>query len=222
METAKFCIMHGFDVKDDGSNIANIGKHINKETFEKGVESLYKSGLDILGHGEYKTPAQLGMGEILEKFDAVELRRDMASRISSISTDFHERIERDSRDASDAGSSVGNDIGEHTRQCFEFSRFDKSSSRVKFFFSTIADCELKPLTEKGKLVYKDGLVQYKVINKLNKYGLPQYVPMNIAYNMILNLCHDCENVQQLLDTLRNASMSNGLFYVAYTKLKALK
>ena len=222
METAKFCIMHGFDVKDDGSNIANIGKHINKETFEKGVESLYKSGLDILGHGEYKTPAQLGMGEILEKFDAVELRRDMASRISSISTDFHERIERDSRDASDAGSSVGNDIGEHTRQSFEFSRFDKSSSRVKFFFSTIADCELKPLTEKGKLVYKDGLVQYKVINKLNKYGLPQYVPMNIAYNMILNLCHDCENVQQLLDTLRNASMSNGLFYVAYTKLKALK
>lgn len=222
METAKFCIMHGFDVKDDGSNIANIGKHINKETFEKGVESLYKSGLDILGHGEYKTPAQLGMGEILEKFDAVELRRDMASRISSISTDFHERIERDSRDASDAGSSVGNDIGEHIRQCFEFSRFDKSSSRVKFFFSTIADCELKPLTEKGKLVYKDGLVQYKVINKLNKYGLPQYVPMNIAYNMILNLCHDCENVQQLLDTLRNASMSNGLFYVAYTKLKALK
>ena len=222
METAKFCIMHGFDVKDDGSNIANIGKHINKETFEKGVESLYKSGLDILGHGEYKTPAQLGMRELLEKFDAVELRRDMASRISSISTDFHERIERDSRDASDAGSSVGNDIGEHTRQCFEFSRFDKSSSRVKFFFSTIADCELKPLTEKGKLVYKDGLLQYKVINKLNKYGLPQYVPMHIAYNMILNLCHDCENVQQLLDTLRNASMSNGLFYVAYTKLKALK
>lgn len=222
METAKFCIMHGFDVKDDGSNIANIGKHINKETFEKGVESLYKSKLDILGHGEYKTPAQLGMRELLEKFDAVELRRDMASRISSISTDFHERIERDSRDASDAGSSIGNDIGEHTRQCFEFSRFDKSSSRVKFFFSTIADCELKPLTEKGKLVYKDGLVQYKVINKLNKYGLPQYVPMNIAYNMILNLCHNCENVQQLLDTLRNASMSNGLFYVAYTKLKALK
>lgn len=222
METAKFCIMHGFDVKDDGSNIANIGKHINKETFEKGVESLYKSKLDILGHGEYKTPAQLGMRELLEKFDAVELRRDMASRISSISTDFHERIERDSRDASDAGSSVGNDIGEHIRQCFEFSRFDKSSSRVKFFFSTIADCELKPLTEKGKLVYKDGLVQYKVINKLNKYGLPQYVPMNIAYNMILNLCHNCENVQQLLDTLRNASMSNGLFYVAYTKLKALK
>lgn len=222
METAKFCIMHGFDVKDDGSNIANIGKHINKETFEKGVESLYKSKLDILGHGEYKTPAQLGMRELLEKFDAVELRRDMASRISSISTDFHERIERDSRDASDAGSSVGNDIGEHTRQCFEFSRFDKSSSRVKFFFSTIADCELKPLAEKGKLVYKDGQVQYKVINKLNKYGLPQYVPMNIAYNMILNLCHDCENVQQLLDTLRNASMSNGLFYVAYTKLKALK
>ena len=214
--------MHGFDVKDDGSNIANIGKYINKETFEKGVESLYESGLDILGHDEYKTPAQLGMGEILEKFDAVELRRDMASRISSISTDFHERIERDSRDASDAGSSVGNDIGEHTRQCFEFSRFDKSSSRVKFFFSTIADCELKPLTEKGKLVYKDGQVQYKVINKLNKYGLPQYVPVNIAYNMILNLCHDCENVQQLLDTLRNASMSNGLFYVAYTKLKALK
>lgn len=222
METAKFCIMHGFDVKDDGSNIANIGKHINKETFEKGVESLYKSKLDILGHGEYKTPAQLGMRELLEKFDAVELRRDMASRISSISTDFHERIERDSRDASDAGSSVGNDIGEHTRQCFEFSRFNKSSSRVKFFFSTIADCELKPLTEKGKLVYKDGQVQYKVINKLNKYGLPQYVPVNIAYNMILNLCHDCENVQQLLDTLRNASMSNGLFYVAYTKLKALK
>lgn len=222
METAKFCIMHGFDVKDDGSNIANIGKHINKEIFEKGVESLYKSKLDILGHGEYKTPAQLGMRELLEKFDAVELRRDMASRISSISTDFHERIERDSRDASDAGSSIGNDIGEHTRQCFEFSRFDKSSSRVKFFFSTIADCELKPLTEKGKLVYKDGLVQYKVINKLNKYGLPQYIPMNIAYNMILNLCHNCENVQQLLDTLRNASMSNGLFYVAYTKLKALK
>jgi hypothetical protein len=46
--------------------------------------------------------------------------------------------------------------------------------------------------------------------------------MNVAYNMILNLCHDCENVQQLLDTLRNASMSNGLFYVAYVKLKALK
>ena len=222
MDTAKFCIMHGFDVKDDGSNIANIGKHINKETFEKGIESLYKSGLDVLGHGEYKTPAQLGMREILEKFDAFELRRDMASRISSISTDFHERIEDDSRAASDAGSSVGNDIGEHTRQCFEFSRFDKSSSRIKFFFATIADCELKPLTEKGKLVYKDGQVQYKVINKLNKYGLPQYVPMNVAYNMILNLCHDCENVQQLLDTLRNASMSNGLFYVAYVKLKALK
>lgn len=222
MDTAKFCIMHGFDIKDDGSNIANIGKHINKETFEKGIESLYKSGLDVLGHGEYKTPAQLGMREILEKFDAFELRRDMASRISSISTDFHERIEDDSRAASDAGSSVGNDIGEHTRQCFEFSRFDKSSSRVKFFFATIADCELKPLTEKGKLVYKDGQVQYKVINKLNKYGLPQYVPMNVAYNMILNLCHDCENVQQLLDTLRNASMSNGLFYVAYVKLKALK
>lgn len=215
-----YCILRAQGVDKSGRNVQQIGKHIDKETFKAGIDILYKQGYDIIGQKENTIPTigQLAMREIYEKFDNEILRDDIANDISIFSTDFIKVREKESiEDAQgDTKSVVGSSIGEHTRASYEFSRFDKTSSRVRFFFATIPDIVYgDPIEE-----IKNGKKQVKRSVKLalNEFGLPQYVPVNTMFNEILNVCHDVDSISELLNVLQTVGKEDPVYATVYTAL----
>lgn len=198
-ETAMFCIIHGQNLDKSGKNISTLGQNINKNTFKAGVEKWNKKGYDLFGESTSVPPTvgQLALREFYEKFDTETLRDDMAATLSIISTDYIKIREEESNIAAngDTNSVVGSSIGEHTRSSYEFSRFDKSSSRVRFLFATIPDMQYVPKTvvdENGrsKTVYTPQL-------NLNEFGLPTFVPVNAVFNEFLNMFHDVDTIGEL-------------------------
>ena len=110
------------------------------------------------------------MKEIYDNFDNEVLRDDIANDISVLSTDFVKQIEEDSVEDAQSDDVTNANIGEHTRSSYEFSRFSKTSSRVRFFFATIPDTKY----EKVKEIGQDGkpVVKQKEVLALNELGLP--------------------------------------------------
>lgn len=222
-ETVLFCIIQGQNVDKSGRNIQEIGKHIDKETFKLGIDKMLSQGYDIIGQkeGVIPTVGQLAMKEIYDNFDNEALRDDIANQISIISTDFNKIREEESIDDAQGDSeSVANaDIAEHTRASYEFSRFDKTSSRVRFFFATIPD-----------FVYGDPVEvienNKKIIKKpvklaLNELGLPQFVPVNVVFNEFLNYFHDVDSISELKTGLEYLSKEDPMFRVLYKAIEKM-
>lgn len=211
-----FCITQGFPVDSSGRNIQEIGKHINKETFKLGIEKLAKLGYDILGEkATVPTIGQLAMREMYENFNIDEIRDDIANDLSIISTDYQKIAEEESIEDAQSGDVVGASIGEHTRASYEFSRFDKTSSRVRFFFATIPDTVYKDIT-----VMEDGKPVVKKVPTLalNEFGLPKYVPVNSVFNEVLNLFHDIDTIDELKERLQYFAKEGSIYDTIYRKL----
>lgn len=201
-ETVKFCIIQGQNVDKSGRNIQNIGRHIDKETFKAGIDKLLKLGYDIIGQNtENPTVGQLAMRELYEKFDNEFLRDDLANQISIISTDYRKEIEDESIENAQGDSEdvKQSSIGEHTRASYEFSRFTKTSSRVRFFFATIPDSEYVNV----KTVDSNGnpIVVRKSRLALNDYGMPTFIPVKVMFNEFLNNFYDIDTYQELEDRM---------------------
>ena len=216
-QTVVFCIIKGQNVDQSGKNIQEIGKHIDKVTFKAGVDNLMKKGYDIFGEVEGTIPSvgQLAMREIYDNFDKEAIRDDIANAISIISTDYTKVIEEQSiEDAQGDGESVVNaNIGEHTRSSYEFSRFSKTSSRVRFFFATIPDAVYgKPIEQ-----VRDGkkIMTMPIKYALNEFGLPQFVPVNTVFNEFLNYFHDVDTVNELLDKLQVLAKEDPMYKILY-------
>jgi len=184
---------------------------------------MLKQGFDIIGQnveGELSV-GQLAMKELYEKFDNESLRDDIANYISSISTDYIKTREEESdEDAQGDEESVANaSIGEHTRASYEFSRFEKTSSRVRFFFATIPDTVYGEPVERvvnGK----------KVITKpqqlaANEFGLPQFVPVNVVFNEFLNYFHDVDTINELFDNLQLLAKDDPMYETLYLALNKI-
>jgi len=219
-ENVMFCILQGQNVDPSGRNIQEIGKHIDKETFLAGVEKLKKSNIDIFGEStDIPTVGQLAMKEIYDNFDNEFFRDDIANLISAISTDFTKEFEKESTEDAQSDDVTNASIGEHTRSSYEFSRFSKTSSRVRFFFATIPD------TMYEKAVVKDNNGNEKVVMKvklaLNEFGLPQYAPVNAVFNEFLNLFHDVDTLSELKARLELYAKEDPLYermYKAFDKI----
>ena len=219
-ENVMFCILQGQNVDPSGRNIQEIGKHIDKETFLAGVEKLKKSNIDIFGEStDIPTVGQLAMKEIYDNFDNEFFRDDIANLISAISTDFTKEFENESIEDAQSDDVTNASIGEHTRSSYEFSRFSKTSSRVRFFFATIPD------TMYEKTVVKDDNGKEKVVMKvklaLNEFGLPQYAPVNAVFNEFLNLFHDVDTLSELKARLELYAKEDPLYermYKAFDKI----
>ena len=211
-----FCITQGFPIDSSGRNIQEIGKHINKETFKLGIEKLAKNGYDILGENTtIPTIGQLAMREIYENFNMDEIRDDIANDLSIISTDYQKTFEEESNESAQSGDVMSASIGEHTRSSYEFSRFDKTSSRVRFFFATIPDTVYKEIT----VTENDKPVVKKVPTlALNEFGLPKYVPVNSVFNEVLNLFHDVDTINELKDRLEYFAKEGSIYDTIYRKI----
>lgn len=209
-QNVMFCILQGQNVDPSGRNISEIGKHIDKETFLAGVEKLKKNGIDIFGDTtQIPTVGQLAMKELYDNFDKDALRDDIANDISAISTDFVKEFEEQSIEDAQSDDVTNANIGEHTRSSYEFSRFSKTSSRVRFFFATIPDTKYEKVVTKNA----DGseTIKMNVVFALNEFGLPQYAPVHAVFNEFLNLFHDVDTFSELEARLEYFSKEDPLY-----------
>lgn len=220
-QNVMFCVLQGQNVDSSGRNIQEIGKHIDKETFLAGVEKLKKAGIDIFGDDtKIPTIGQLAMKEIYDNFDNDVLRDDIANDISFISTDFTKEFEEQSNEDAQSDDVTNASIGEHTRSSYEFSRFTKTSSRVRFFFATIPDTKYVRVVE--KLPNGQECVKMKVVFATNEFGLPQYAPVHAVFNEFLNLFHDVDTLSELKARLEYFAKEDPLYerlYKAFDKVE---
>ena len=211
-----FCITQGFPVDSSGRNIVELGRHITKETFKIGVDKLLKAGYDVIGQNtETPSVGQLAMRELYDKFDNENIKDDIANDISILSTDFVKIREEESDEDAQGDDVTAANIGEHTRSPYEFSRFEKTSSRVRFFFATIPDTTYREVktVEDGKQTIK------KVpVLALNEFGLPQYIPVNTAFNEFLNFFHDIDSLSELSDRLEYLAKEDSMYKTIYLRI----
>lgn len=219
-ETVTMCIMMGQNVDQSGRNINEVGRHIDKETFLAGATKLAKLGYDVLGQ-TVETPSvtQLAMKEIYDKFNYGNIRDDIADQISFISTDYVKQIENESTEDADGGEATNANIGEHTKSSYEFSRFSKTTSRVRFFFATIPDTEYKKVTttdENGNTVVRK--IEQLALNEL---GMPSFVPVNTVFNEVLNLFHDVDTVYELISSMQRLAKEDPMYTRLHSALKRI-
>jgi len=189
--TIVYAMILGNNVDHSGANIQKL--QITKEAFMRGINVCLAQGYDLIGQKtKERSVGQLAMNELYEKFDYIA--DDIAAAISDISTDYRKVTEEEEEENRNSDEVAESDFGEHTKASYEFNRFDKTSSRVRFFFSTIPAQEFAYRKQDGKIV------KYNVPS-LNYLGLPEYVNMNYAFNDVLNNVHDVDTVDELLERL---------------------
>ena len=216
-----FCVLQGQNVDISGRNIHEIGRHIDKETFLAGAEKIKKYNIDVFGDSsEIPTVGQLAMKELYDNFDKDAIRDDIASDISFISTDFAKQFEEDSVIDAQSDDVTNANIGEHTRSSYEFSRFEKTSSRVRFFFATIPDTKYEKVVE--KLPNGTEQVKMKVVLATNEFGLPQYAPVHAVFNEFLNLFHSVDTLSELEARLEYFAKEDPLYERLYKAFKKVK
>ena len=190
-KTLLMSLVLGQHIDYSGSNIEYT--KIDKDTVDKGIQALNKNGFDILGeHTTEPTVGQKAFKEIMDNFEYVQ--DDLAAAFSQISTDYIKITEQEDADNANGDSeSVQNaNIGEHTRSSYEFNRFDKTSSRVRFFFSTI------PAMED---IYDDKQKKVVTVFQKNVLGLPQFIDVNYMFNDALNNLYDIDSLTELTERL---------------------
>lgn len=178
-----YLLMVGNRVDPSGNNIT--GMQITKQALKTGIDIVNRNGLDLLGeNSENLTAGQLALKEIYEKLDQPGIKDRIAASVQALTTKAKEIEDENTENADgDEESVLAASIGEHTRSSYEFSRFDKTSQRVKFFLSTVP-----AQNEDGSL-------------KLNEYGLPSYMNQNYVFNEVISQLCDCNTVQEILDKL---------------------
>lgn len=103
---------------------------------------------------------------------------------------------------------MSKNIDQYDKSSFESSKIDALPDNVKFFFSTI------PYMTKTN----DG-IQLDLTK--NKFGQPQFMPMNQVYNLLVNELYKCESIQELDKTLQAKSEQTPLYTYVYNKFHAL-
>ena len=194
-DTAVYLLSIGQHIELSGANVQEI--KISPDILKAGAEKLKKYGFDIFGKEGERTVGQAAMQEVLDKFYAVS--DDLAARFANISTDYVKKFENEEREKLDGDeeSIKSANYEEQIKASYEFSKFDKSSSRVKFFFSLMPQLEY---TESGKIRY--------VTNSL---GMPKLIPMNYVFNEVLISLWDVDTIDELLNRLTDLSKDNPMF-----------
>ena len=182
--TTFYCMMLGQDIDLSGKNVSKT--KINRDVFMKGAERLKAEGYDIFGTDvdpEMKSPGQLAMSEMYLNLD--EVSDDIAAMFAVISTDY-KKLKREEKEEDLDGdeTSIASAWDENFfKWDYEFSRFDKSTSRVKYFFSSIPDME-----------YDENM---NFVLSRNSLGMPQMLPMKYVFNEVLSQLWDIDTLDEL-------------------------
>lgn len=201
-----YCVITGQNVDVSGSTIQNI--QITRDAFMKGADKLSKHGFDIFGKNvdpEKRSAAQLAMAEMYVRFDAIA--DDIASMVSAISTDYRKIMQQEGRSDADGGEAMSSYDENFFKLSYEFDKFDKTTSRVKFFFSTIPDLEFSDDSHK---TYK---------HATNSLGLPQFVPMNFVYNNVLSHLWDVDTIEEVVARLTHLAVQDPMYAIIANNIR---
>lgn len=198
--TAFYCIMLGQQIDLSGKNVSST--KINRKTFMRGADRLAKLGYDIFGttvDPEDKTPGQLVMSELYSKFEAVS--DDIASMFAAVSTDYKKVRQDETQEDLDGDEvSIASAWDENFfKWDYEFSRFDKTSSRVKYFFASIPDMKYD---ESGHMVLQR-----------NSLGMPQMLPMKYVFNEVLSALWDIDTLDELVGRVEGLAKEDPMWLV---------
>lgn len=196
--TAFLCMLLGQDIDVSGATVQNT--QISRAALQRGADRLKDKGFDIFGtdvEPTEKTAAQLAMTEILVKFDAVA--DDMAAMMANVATDYRKIMQQEGRDDLDGGEASSSYDENFFKWSYEFNKFDKTTSRVKFFFATILD-----------LQYADD--EHKTFKyATNGMGMPQLIPMNYVFNEVLSQLWDVDTIEEVVYRLSNLALQDPMY-----------
>lgn len=169
---------------------------------------MKKFGFDIFGtevEPDKKNAAQLAMTEVMVKFEAVA--DDLAAMMANISTDYRKIMQDDTRDDVDGGESTSSYDENFMKWSYEFNRFDKTTSRVKFFFATIPDMKYAD-ESRTKWTYAT-----------NSLGMPQLVPMNYVFNELLSNLWDVDTIEEVMARLTALAVDDPMYAIVRSNLQ---
>lgn len=205
--SAFYCLLLGQDIDVSGATVQNT--QISRAAFQRGADRLKAYNFDIFGtevEPDQKNAAQLAMTEIMVKFEAVA--DDLAAMMANISTDYRKVMQTEGREDADGGESQSSYDENFFKWSYEFNRFDKTTSRVKFFFATIPDMRWK----------EDGTGWEFATNSL---GLPQLVPMNYVFNEVLSNLWDVDTVEEAIGRLSTLAIDDPMYSVILGNLRKI-
>jgi len=203
--TAYYCITLGQKIDLSGATIQDV--KINRDAFMRGAESLKEHGFDIFGNEvepEDKTVGQLAMSEAYVNFEAIS--DDIAAMMSVVATDYKKIRRQEAEEDRDGDEeSIGSSYDENFfKWDYEFDRFDKTSSRVKYFFANIPDMRYD---EFGNPVIQ-----------VNDLGMPQLIPMKYVFNEVLTQLWDVDTIDEVLERLSRLSTADPMWKIIYDNL----
>lgn len=196
--TAFLCMLLGQDIDVSGATVQNT--QISRAALQRGADRLKDKGFDIFGtdvEPTEKTAAQLAMTEILVKFDAVA--DDMAAMMANVATDYRKIMQQEGRDDLDGGETSSSYDENFFKWSYEFNKFDKTTSRVKFFFATILDLQYADDERKTFKYATNGM------------GMPQLIPMNYVFNEVLSQLWDVDTINEVVYRLSNLALQDPMY-----------
>lgn len=95
----------------------------------------------------------------------------------------------------------------YDRASFEFSKMDSVAKPVKFLFSTVPYMEF------------DNTKQNLLLDtSKNKFGTPQFMPINEVYNIVAKRIGDVKSVEDMINRLKSISDERPIYLYLYNKL----
>ena len=158
------------------------------------------------------------------KFEA--LSRHIADYISTIFDTMRKpKIETDDTDNTsdnqvDTGENedfMSKDTDHWDKAAYEFSKLDGLLDEVKLFFGTI------PYGKYHTITNTDGTVTREVIvdTSRNKFGCPEFMPIEDTWNVIVNECSTAKDIMELDKMLENLAGRKEVYQQIYLKYHEL-
>lgn len=172
----------------------------------QGIENLVISKAAIKANKTYQllihsnAPGAKALEELIENLDVIET--DLRSYIAqSMGLTQHSHDDPENIEEIEGGENpTGAALEQHIRSSYEFSPLTRTSAKIKFLFSRVP---------KIRYAYKNGKRVTK--NILNDEGLVEYFDLKYVFNTLVNHCHNCRNVNELISRLEKLGQGNAMF-----------
>lgn len=156
--------------------------------------------------------------ERVHAFDKFNILKPyIAESIQSIITAYDGKFKEYKEDlndepVTDETRAMLSNIDKFDRSAFEFSKLDSVTKQVKLFFSTILYH-----TENPRYTGENGQKKFIPDVTRNRFFLPQLMPINEVFNIIVNDLGDVDSVQELYDRLKQKADYNPMYWKVFNK-----
>lgn len=224
IEQLVFVAVTGSKIYNDGSNVYDIAKNLNRETLIKSkayemaalapdkmsddkLRELIKTTSDNM---KYRYALALREACSEEFWDYTQ--KLLVSALGQLNLTVSE-INDNNREDVALGQSESGDVSEHTRLAYEIAKFHKTSDKVKFFFATMPHKAYKIFEKDGKLHF---------VNVRTPEGFYKFYDASMAFNKVMNACHDARNAKELLEMIHKfANEGSEFFQVVYDRMSKI-